>query len=347
MATCCLSAPVHNTSEVLDSGKGVNVSQNLTGTTVVKQTANTEPVSQADSPVSPPDTKDSATTASDSTGPAAEAPKESLPTVIQPKTSQENEGTPAVTIIETSDTQPSVSNGDTADEPKDNPAPSESTVASTREDPSTPIIDLENTKPETEAPDTDSISAIPLTTVDGIDSDLLHTTDKGPASPIEPDKYETGEDEEEDDDDDDDEDDSFDSESMTSDYEGIDDGKDQSVNVQQPADRMEVTRYKGPDGYNTEDEDSHFFFHLVILAFLVAIVYITYHNKRKIFLLAQSRRWKDSLCSRNTVEYHRLDQNVNEAMPSLKMTRDYIFWSIFQVDDMSRPAQGQLAFLPG
>uniref|UniRef100_A0A3B4Z0V4 Uncharacterized protein n=1 Tax=Stegastes partitus TaxID=144197 RepID=A0A3B4Z0V4_9TELE len=67
--------------------------------------------------------------------------------------------------------------------------------------------------------------------------------------------------------------------------------------------------------YNTEDEDSHFFFHLVILAFLVAIVYITYHNKRKIFLLAQSRRWKDSLCSRNTVEYHRLDQNVNEAMP--------------------------------
>ncbi|XP_059912789.1 keratinocyte-associated transmembrane protein 2 [Gadus macrocephalus] len=75
----------------------------------------------------------------------------------------------------------------------------------------------------------------------------------------------------------------------------------------------------------TEDQDSHFFFHLVILAFLVAIVYITYHNKRKILLLAQSRRWRDSLCSRNTVEYHRLDQNVNEAMPSLKMTQDYIF----------------------
>ncbi|CAL8279729.1 unnamed protein product [Arctogadus glacialis] len=75
----------------------------------------------------------------------------------------------------------------------------------------------------------------------------------------------------------------------------------------------------------TEDQDSHFFFHLVILAFLVAIAYITYHNKRKILLLAQSRRWRDSLCSRNTVEYHRLDQNVNEAMPSLKMTQDYIF----------------------
>uniref|UniRef100_A0A8C7XNU1 Chromosome 5 open reading frame 15 n=1 Tax=Oryzias sinensis TaxID=183150 RepID=A0A8C7XNU1_9TELE len=79
------------------------------------------------------------------------------------------------------------------------------------------------------------------------------------------------------------------------------------------------------DNYNAEDQDSHFFFHLVILAFLVAIVYITYHNKRRILLLVQSRRWKDGLCSRNTVEYRRLDQNVNEAMPSLKMTSDYIF----------------------
>ncbi|XP_024287975.2 keratinocyte-associated transmembrane protein 2 isoform X2 [Oncorhynchus tshawytscha] len=84
-------------------------------------------------------------------------------------------------------------------------------------------------------------------------------------------------------------------------------------------------RMKDTNIYTTQDEDSHFFFHLVILAFLVAIVYITYHNKRKIFLLAQSRRWRDGLCSRNNVEYHRLDQNVNEAMPSLKMTQDYIF----------------------
>ena len=52
-------------------------------------------------------------------------------------------------------------------------------------------------------------------------------------------------------------------------------------------------------------------------------------SRCQIYLLAQSRRWKDGLCSRNTVEYHRLDQNVNEAMPSLKMTRDYVFWSRF------------------
>lgn len=73
-----------------------------------------------------------------------------------------------------------------------------------------------------------------------------------------------------------------------------------------------------------DEEDSHFFFHLVVVAFLVAVVYVTYHNKRKIFLLVQSRRWRDGLCSR-TVEYHRLDQNVNEAMPSLKITNDYVF----------------------
>ncbi|XP_014712230.2 keratinocyte-associated transmembrane protein 2 [Equus asinus] len=79
-----------------------------------------------------------------------------------------------------------------------------------------------------------------------------------------------------------------------------------------------------PPSSNIEEEDSHFFFHLIIFAFCIAVVYITYHNKRKIFLLVQSRKWRDGLCSK-TVEYHRLDQNVNEAMPSLKITNDYIF----------------------
>ncbi|XP_007891047.2 keratinocyte-associated transmembrane protein 2-like [Callorhinchus milii] len=74
-----------------------------------------------------------------------------------------------------------------------------------------------------------------------------------------------------------------------------------------------------------EEDDSHFFFYLVVAAFLVAIIYITYHNKRKIYiLLVQSKRWKDGLCSR-AVEYQRLDQNVHDAMPSLKITKDYIF----------------------
>ncbi|XP_006923199.1 keratinocyte-associated transmembrane protein 2 [Pteropus alecto] len=84
-----------------------------------------------------------------------------------------------------------------------------------------------------------------------------------------------------------------------------------------------VRSFKTPSS-NIEEEDSHFFFHLIIFAFCIAVVYITYHNKRKIFLLVQSRKWRDGLCSK-TVEYHRLDQNVNEAMPSLKITNDYIF----------------------
>ncbi|XP_004384779.1 keratinocyte-associated transmembrane protein 2 [Trichechus manatus latirostris] len=84
-----------------------------------------------------------------------------------------------------------------------------------------------------------------------------------------------------------------------------------------------VKSFKTPSS-NIEEEDSHFFFHLLIFAFCIAVVYITYHNKRKIFLLVQSRKWRDGLCSK-TVEYHRLDQNVNEAMPSLKITNDYIF----------------------
>ncbi|XP_053573196.1 keratinocyte-associated transmembrane protein 2 [Bombina bombina] len=77
-------------------------------------------------------------------------------------------------------------------------------------------------------------------------------------------------------------------------------------------------------GVYVEDGDSHFFLHLVIIGFLIAIVYVAYHNKRKIFLVLQKRKWRDGLCSKNT-GYHRLDQNVNEAMPSLKMTNDYVF----------------------
>ncbi|KAM8835192.1 keratinocyte-associated transmembrane protein 2 [Synchiropus picturatus] len=148
---------------------------------------------------------------------------------------------------------------------------------------------------------------------------LLTATERGPKLPIDLDSYP-------DDGDDGDDDYTYDgAANLGNDYqqEAINENKDQSVAHPTPSDEMEDSRVSNV--YNSDDQDSHFFFHLVILAFLVAIVYIAYHNKRKIFLLTQSRRWKDSLCSRNTIEYHRLDQNVNEAMPSLKMTRDYIF----------------------
>lgn len=44
-----------------------------------------------------------------------------------------------------------------------------------------------------------------------------------------------------------------------------------------------VRSFKTPSS-NIEEEDSHFFFHLIIFAFCIAVVYITYHNKRKVSL---------------------------------------------------------------
>lgn len=91
-------------------------------------------------------------------------------------------------------------------------------------------------------------------------------------------------------------------------FEDEDDDEDQflsdNVTAQDSQDEMEnhhLDVYKSPPEspeninvhikdttiYTTQDEDSHFFFHLVIIAFLVAIVYITYHNKRKVWLCCQ------------------------------------------------------------
>lgn len=83
--------------------------------------------------------------------------------------------------------------------------------------------------------------------------------------------------------------------------------------------------YEPKPGENTDaDEDSHFFLHLVIIASLIAVVYIAYHNRRRIYVLIQRRRWRDGLCSKNT-GYRRLDQNVSEAMPSLRNSKNYVF----------------------
>ncbi|XP_003971023.3 keratinocyte-associated transmembrane protein 2 [Takifugu rubripes] len=223
------------------------------------------------------------------------------------------------TTVEAKEPKGSDDDGKPGEEPGvtiNQPAVSGTSAASSPKTPSEPPPDPEEPdNPPPEEKETSDLASEPAnalipSTVQYTDPDLLTTSDNGQESPI---NLDYGED-------DNDYDDAFDTDAT---YMSNAESKDQSKNRLPEPDGLDFNRYK--NSYSSEDEDSHFFFHLVILAFLVAIVYITYHNKRKIFLLAQSRRWKDGLCSRNTVEYHRLDQNVNEAMPSLKMTRDYIF----------------------
>lgn len=126
--------------------------------------------------------------------------------------------------------------------------------------------------------------------VEDTDPDLLSTTDKAPAPntnddldpyPIDGTKEDGDEDEDDEDDEDDgawDEGDDIDNPVLSSEYNGdAEDAKGPALNRPQQPERVNVAPYDG-----AEDEDSHFFFHLVILAFLVAIVYITYHNKRKV-----------------------------------------------------------------
>ncbi|KAM4726901.1 keratinocyte-associated transmembrane protein 2 isoform 2-T2 [Anableps anableps] len=192
--------------------------------------------------------------------------------------------------------------------------PSKTTPHSAPEGPTSAVKVPQPEETETEEPKSDikSTSTTTLSTAEGTAPQLLNADKQSETAIIlESPKFDNY------DDGDDDEDDYQDSDDfLVNSFDEKKENKDQ-VDIKQPVNEV--------DSFNSEEQDSHFFFHLVILAFLVAIVYITYHNKKKIFLLVQSRRWKEGLCSRNNTEYHRLDQNVNEAMPSLKMTRDYIF----------------------
>ncbi|CAK6957325.1 keratinocyte-associated transmembrane protein 2 [Scomber scombrus] len=330
----CLSAPVINTVGVT---QGVNVTAGLTLTTLDE--VKTKPSTPDQAPATSPESKIStAPSGNDSTTAPVKTPEDNRTAAAEPEIPKDTKDKYPVTIIGSSDNitqaQSDSKGAPETVEPKsdsveatDGPVTTENMPSSTPEAPTTLFKTPEPAKPVTEEPETLDSDSKPSdaqnpSAVQDTDPDLLRTSDKGPASHIEPNEYNPAEEEGDDDDTYGEDEDEYEHEFVRN-----NDNKDQTEirqTPQQPS-GMDVIHIKGADSYTTEDEDSHFFFHLVILAFLVAIVYITYHNKRKIFLLAQSRRWKDGLCSRNTVEYHRLDQNVNEAMPSLKMTRDYIF----------------------
>lgn len=252
-----------------------------------KNLGDAEPSPSQQVPATLTDSKDPTTPAGNVFATTEEdAPKNNHTTAIQPKMPEE---TNPVTIFDSSDNtqqEGAVSNGDTRTDaagkkPDQNnatggPADSEPTPASSPEVPSTSAKAPEPSKPVTEEVDTAVSDAKPGNTLDPFtlqdtDADLLKTTDKAPAPLIDLDVYQN------EGDDDAAYGNSEDDDNIDAPYET--DVKDQTVRL---SDGMEVPRYKGADSYNTEDEDSHFFFHLVILAFLVAIVYITYHNKRKV-----------------------------------------------------------------
>lgn len=255
-----------------------NTSEILSLTTV--EAGETKLTSFKQSPEASPDPKNSTTPSGyDSTTAEAEAPKDNHTIAIEPNMSKGNQDKNPVTIIATSDnntasdgyTQPKDDEEQTDNVPAtDEPDASENMPAFTPEAPTTLLKTPEPTKPvmeEPEAPDYKPSNAQNPSTVQDIEQDLLQNRDKGQVLQIDPEDYT--------------DDDTYnDSEEYVLEH---NDSKDQTeIRQQQQTDGMDVTRSKEADSYNTEDEDSHFFFHLVILAFLVAIVYITYHNKRKV-----------------------------------------------------------------
>ncbi|XP_005923154.1 keratinocyte-associated transmembrane protein 2 [Haplochromis burtoni] len=289
LVSSCLSAPLDGNETQVPTNSTETLSQNLTWTTVKKEATVIQSAPTDQNPTAADVSKDPVKSDGNSS------------TTAKPKVREESDiKTQTVPKPKTGETVVFDSSDKLNDGTKNTPATAEATAAAPeadiKSDPENAKATIETnepTKSATDEPDEFKPQDKPTPTTDeDSDQDLHMDTDVNDI------------DEDEDDDD----------------YRYA-----ENTEFNEKQDKTRVTQYKEQDSYNTEDEDSHFFFHLVILAFLVAIVYITYHNKRKIYLLVQSRRWKEGLCSRNTVEYRRLDQNVNEAMPSLKMTRDYIF----------------------
>lgn len=211
----------------------------------------------------------------------AEVPKDDV-TAATPTKPEDSKETPDNSIIDADLKEPTKPSK--ADEPEVDATDTPASVAPSAQSPPESPPQPEPDKAHTDEADASELESKPPnapnpSTVQYTDPELLPTSDNGQVSPID---LEYGDDE--DDNDDVDYDDVFDTVAT---YVSNSDSKDQSKSRLPEPDGKDFTGFK--DSYNSEDEDSHFFFHLVILAFLVAIIYITYHNKRKVCSDGQRR----------------------------------------------------------
>lgn len=207
-----------------------------------------------------------------------EAPKKDVPEAT-PTKPEDGKETPVESIID-ADVKPTDEHSkadDREDETTDQPAASETSEAPPPQTSSESPPDQEPDTPHTDEDKVSELDSKPSNakpfTVQYTDPELLLTSDNGQVSPMEKDY-----------DDDYDDDVAFDTDTT---FLSKPESKDQSENRLPEPDGQDFVRFQ--DSYNSEDEDSHFFFHLVLLAFLVAIIYITYHNKRKVGSDGQQR----------------------------------------------------------
>lgn len=255
---------------------GINQSQTLNSTTVNNKAGNTYPSSAEKSPTLA-DAKDIVIPANgNSTATKPEALKGNMMNAAKPETSIENGKKDVDNIIDADHQKEPVRNGVTK---LDGTYPDKDTIDEviTTDTTCTPPTNTGFVKTSAMVKtvtlhegalgsDSKDSTSLDMSTVQY--SDMLQTSNREQPPPLDLGNYK-------------DDNDAYGDEDDMDGYDSNDGKAETGTRLEHP-DEMEKTPYKEVEIYNSEEEDSHFFFHLVILASLVAIIYIMYHNKRRV-----------------------------------------------------------------